>query len=83
MSKKRARLRAYYDIYYARMQALASGPEIKNYLAGKKAAAVGSLAQPARPSRVYAASQVPHVNWRPGLTISPGRAKACRAFDFR
>ena len=44
--EKRTRLRAYYDIYYARMQALASGPEIKNYLAGKKAAALGSLAQP-------------------------------------
>jgi hypothetical protein len=44
--EKRTRLRAYYDIYYARMQALASGPEIKKYLAGKKAAAVGSLAQP-------------------------------------
>lgn len=44
--EKRDRLRAYYNIYYARMQALASGPEIRNYLNGKKAAALGSLAQP-------------------------------------
>jgi len=44
--EKRTRVRAYYNIYYAHMQALASGPEIKSYLAGKKAAALGSLAQP-------------------------------------
>lgn len=43
--EKRARLRAYYDIYYARMQALASNPEIKTYLDGKKAVALESLAQ--------------------------------------
>ena len=44
--EKRARLRAYYNIYYAHMQALASSPEVKNYLNGKKAAVLNSLAQP-------------------------------------
>jgi hypothetical protein len=44
--EKRALLRAYYDVYYAHMLALASTPEVKNYLNGQKAAAVGSLAQP-------------------------------------
>ena len=44
--EKRVRLRAYYNIFYAHMQALASSPEVKGYLNGKKAAAVGSLAQP-------------------------------------
>jgi hypothetical protein len=44
--EKRNRLRAYYNVYYAHMQALASGPEIKTYLAAKKAAALASLAQP-------------------------------------
>jgi hypothetical protein len=43
--EKRVRLRAYYNIYYAHMQALASSPEVKGYLNGKKAAALGSLAQ--------------------------------------
>ena len=43
--EKRERLRTYYNIYYAHMQALASSPEVKSYLDGKKAAALGSLAQ--------------------------------------
>ncbi|HEX7517288.1 MAG TPA: hypothetical protein VF345_08390 [Chthoniobacterales bacterium] len=43
--EKRARLRAYYNVYYAHMQALASSPEIKSYLDGKKAAVLESLAQ--------------------------------------
>ena len=43
--EKRVRLRAYYNIYYAHMQALASSPEVKGYLNGKKAAALESLAQ--------------------------------------
>ena len=43
--EKRARLRAYYNVYYAHMQALASSPEIKRYLDGKKAAVLESLAQ--------------------------------------
>jgi len=43
--EKRERLRAYYTVYYAHMQALASSPEIKNYLDGKKAAVLESLAQ--------------------------------------
>jgi hypothetical protein len=44
--EKRERLRAYYNIYYAHMQALASSPEVKNYLNGQKAAVLNSLAQP-------------------------------------
>jgi hypothetical protein len=44
--EKRARLRAYYTIHFARMQALASSPELKSYLDGKKAAVLWSLAQP-------------------------------------
>jgi hypothetical protein len=49
--EKRVRLRAYYNIYYAHMQALASSPEVRRYLDGKKAAALQSLAQPrVRPS---------------------------------
>jgi hypothetical protein len=43
--EKRVRLRAYYNIYYAHMQALASSPEIKSYLDGKKAAVLESLSQ--------------------------------------
>ena len=44
--EKRDRLRAYYNIYYAHMQALASSPETKSYLDGKKAAVLAGLAQP-------------------------------------
>jgi hypothetical protein len=44
--EKRVRLRTYYNVYYAHMQALASSPEVKNYLNGKKAAVLASLAQP-------------------------------------
>jgi hypothetical protein len=44
--EKRERLRAYYKVYYAHMQALASSPETKKYLDGKKAAVLASLAQP-------------------------------------
>lgn len=44
--EKRVRLRAYYSISYAHMQALASSPEVRSYLEGKKAAILGSLAQP-------------------------------------
>lgn len=43
--EKRVKMRQYYEIYYAHMQALASSPEVKNYLEGKKAAALGGLAQ--------------------------------------
>jgi hypothetical protein len=45
-SEKRVRLRAYYNVYYAHMQALASTPEVKNYLNGQKAAVLNGLAQP-------------------------------------
>ena len=44
--EKRDRLRNYYNIYYAKMQGLTSSPQMKGYLEGKKAAALGSLAQP-------------------------------------
>lgn len=44
--EKRARLRAYYTIHYAKMRALASSPALKNYLDAKKAASLGGLAQP-------------------------------------
>jgi hypothetical protein len=43
--EKRVRLRAYYNIYYAHMQALASSPDVKGYLNGKKAVALEGLAQ--------------------------------------
>jgi hypothetical protein len=43
--EKRERLRTYYNIYYAHMQALASSPEVKSYLDGKKNAVLESLAQ--------------------------------------
>lgn len=43
--EKRERLRTYYNIYYAHMQALTSDPQIKAYLEGKKAAALEGLAQ--------------------------------------
>lgn len=43
--EKRVRLRTYYNVFYAHMQALASTPEIKSYLDGKKAAVLESLAQ--------------------------------------
>jgi hypothetical protein len=49
--EKRNRLRAYYDIYYERMSALATTPEIKLALKDLKASHQGSLAQPrVRPS---------------------------------
>ncbi|PYL70048.1 MAG: hypothetical protein DMF28_01015 [Verrucomicrobia bacterium] len=49
--EKRNRLRAYYDIYYQRMSALATTPEIKLALKDLKASHQGSLAQPrVRPS---------------------------------
>jgi len=44
--EKRVRLRAYYNVYYAHMRALASSPETKSYLDGQKAAVLQSLAQP-------------------------------------
>jgi hypothetical protein len=43
--EKRARLRTYYNLSFARMQALASSSEVRSYLEGKKAAVLGSLAQ--------------------------------------
>src|SRR5206468_4237619 len=49
--ERRNRLRNYYDIYYTRMSALASSPELKMALEALKSAHVGLLAQPhVRPS---------------------------------
>ena len=49
--ERRNRLRNYYDIYYTRMSALASSPELKLALEALKSAHVGLLAQPrVRPS---------------------------------
>lgn len=44
--EKREKLRAYYNVFYAHMQALASTPEVKKYLSDQKGAALASLAQP-------------------------------------
>jgi len=44
--EKRVLLRNYYNISYAHMRSLASGPEVRSFLEGKKAAVLGSLAQP-------------------------------------
>ena len=44
--EKREYQRAYYRIFYARMQSLASTPDLKAYLEGKKKAVLDSLAQP-------------------------------------
>jgi hypothetical protein len=44
--EKRDYRRAYYRIFYARMQALTTAPEMKAYLEGKKKALLDSLAQP-------------------------------------
>jgi len=49
--EKRNRLRSYYDIYYQRMSALATTPELKLALQGLKGAHQGVLDQPrVRPS---------------------------------
>jgi hypothetical protein len=56
--EKRVRLRAYYNISYAHMRSLASSPEIRSFLDGKKAAILGSLAQPrVRPESTPGASR--------------------------
>jgi hypothetical protein len=43
---KRNLMRAYYKIYYARMQALAETPDVKAYLEQRKKEALNGLAQP-------------------------------------
>jgi hypothetical protein len=49
--ERRNRFHNYYDVYYARMSALASSPELKVALEAQKSAHVSSLAQPnVRPS---------------------------------
>ena len=44
--EKRNLFRAYYKIFYAHMQTLATTPEMKAYLDGKKNASLGGLDQP-------------------------------------
>ncbi len=44
--EKRDLMRAYYKIFYARMQALAETPEIKTYLEQRRKEAFNGLAQP-------------------------------------
>ena len=44
--EKRNLLRAYYKLYYGRMEALAATPELKAYIEGKKNAILASLDQP-------------------------------------
>ena len=53
-------LRAYYKIHYARMQALASTPELKTYLQNNLQGILRSLDQPrVRPNPTPAASPSP------------------------
>jgi hypothetical protein len=58
--EKRNLMRAYYKLHYARMQALASTPEMKGYLEEKKKAMLASLDQP-------------HVRPNPTAKPSPSR----------
>jgi hypothetical protein len=44
--EKRESMRAYYKLFYGRMQALAETPELKAYLEQKKQAILAGLAQP-------------------------------------
>ena len=44
--EKRNLMRAYYKIFYAHMQALATAPEVKAFLEAKKNESLSVLAQP-------------------------------------
>ncbi len=44
--EKRNRLRTYYDVFYARMRALASGPAMVSYLDAMKQSHLDAFAQP-------------------------------------
>lgn len=58
--EKRNLMRAYYKLHYARMQALASTPEMKAYLEEKKKAMLAGLDQPhVRPNPTAKASPSP------------------------
>lgn len=51
--EKRELTRAYYRLFYSRMQAMADKPEVKSYLEAKKNEIINSLAQPhVRPESV-------------------------------
>ena len=55
--EKREKLRVYYNLYYGRMGALASTPELKTYVETMKTAHLALLAQPrVRPTPVVAKS---------------------------
>jgi hypothetical protein len=70
--EKRERLRAYYKIYYAHMQALADTPELKSYLEGKKNEVLNSLAQPhVRPTPTPKPTLTPAPASAPDSAIPP------------
>src|SRR5207302_485579 len=80
--ERRNRLHNYYDIYYGRMSALASSPELKVTLGAMKSAHLDSLAQPrVRPSpsaspasdaaRVVALNLLKQAAPRPVNAVSP------------
>jgi hypothetical protein len=71
--EKRNRLRDYYEIYYQRMSALATTPELKLALQAQKAGHQGILAQPrVRPSPTPEPSGTPS----PTPTSTPFKKKA-------
>jgi len=71
--EKRKRLNSYYEIYYQRMSALATTPELKLALQAFKDAHQGMLAQPrVRPSPTPAPSGTPS----PTPTSTPFMKKA-------
>jgi hypothetical protein len=71
--EKRNRLRTYYDVYYQRMSALASTPELKLTLQALKDVHQGMLAQPrVRPSPTPEPSGTPS----PTPTSTPFKKKA-------
>jgi hypothetical protein len=58
--EKRDLMRAYYKLFYGRMQAMADKPEVKTYLEQKKQALLGSLDQPhVRPESIARPSPKP------------------------
>src|SRR5499427_9396765 len=70
--EKRNRLRNYYDVYYQRMSALATTPELKLALQALKASHENMLAQPrVRPSPTPEPSGTPS----PTPTSTPGKQK--------
>lgn len=72
--EKRAKVRAYYNIFYAHMLALAETQELKNYLNAKKAAVIAGWAQPrVRPEPTASLSPTPTPSTSPGGVPSAER----------